>query len=808
MRIVSMKCRRFAGLEDTEVSFSSGLNVLLGSNEAGKSTLVESMLATLFQNHRLSGRSKRDKEFAERFFPHPNGDHAEAELIVCGPAGKVRISRSWSFKAPFAELEQGGGCIREDSDIDAQLKRLLGYGEGTYAGVVFARQNDLRSVFERITQEEGLSESVGAVLRRAVMEMDGVNVDRLSRNIDEQLLAYSERWDSEGDRPEGNRGIANPFKKGVGKVLESYYEMENHRTAMLSARESEDRLARETDRLHGLSGKLQEVSLKLAELSVVEPTLIERSALEAKAEGLKKEQEVLRKLAVSWPEAEIIKQQAEKRLGSLCHEEETLQKQIANARNAAEIKQAVQLIEKHDELTGALKVLEKEKCGVEQFEDDAILHLREFQKTCDRCSATLDAATIIGRIVHSAEPVEVAAGLSEPAVLQSGESFTANGFMRLIMGNAIQVEVRSGEIDFEAVQEAFKKAQCAQQSLLSQLKIVTLEEAEAGNREMTRLTAQMLRVSEALEELAGQDIEALRRRMAEAPPRELEPDSDITVLEGRLSEIRELKSAAQAECSRLEGLVEGWVKQYGSRDHMLDAFGDISADMKSVKSRLEVLPELPAEFASVQMFQEAMRTLRVEKDAFVEQVNETHRLLDSIREKMDGLSAEELKGMTTEAEKIFVQRKLHMKRLQDIRNTLMEVRADLDTQSFEPLEKKFAQYFQRLTVGKYQDVRLCADYGVEITGPGGQGLPTRLFSAGTLDAAALSFKFALLDLLFQDGEGFAVLDDCLVNLDPERQNGAAGLIKEYAQRHQVIFTTCSPDVAKLLGGNSLMVGRE
>ncbi|HCS09976.1 MAG TPA: hypothetical protein DIV40_00840, partial [Clostridiales bacterium] len=40
---------RFAGIKDVSVEFKDGLNVILGSNESGKSTLVEGIHSVLFK---------------------------------------------------------------------------------------------------------------------------------------------------------------------------------------------------------------------------------------------------------------------------------------------------------------------------------------------------------------------------------------------------------------------------------------------------------------------------------------------------------------------------------------------------------------------------------------------------------------------------------------------------------------------------------------------------------------------------------------------------------------------------------------
>jgi len=73
-------------------------------------------------------------------------------------------------------------------------------------------------------------------------------------------------------------------------------------------------------------------------------------------------------------------------------------------------------------------------------------------------------------------------------------------------------------------------------------------------------------------------------------------------------------------------------------------------------------------------------------------------------------------------------------------------------------------------------------------------------SEGTKDTVALAFRLAVLDYLYPDGGGLAVFDDPFTDMDAERKREACTLLKEFAQRHQVIFLTCSEEYSALLGG--------
>ena len=82
MRIRRIECQQFAGLHNKNMEFSDGLNLVIGENESGKSTMVDLISQLLFQDVKLDGRSDRD--FIETYFPKsvkgPQGDVIDGTL--------------------------------------------------------------------------------------------------------------------------------------------------------------------------------------------------------------------------------------------------------------------------------------------------------------------------------------------------------------------------------------------------------------------------------------------------------------------------------------------------------------------------------------------------------------------------------------------------------------------------------------------------------------------------------------------------------------------------------------------------------
>lgn len=73
----------------------------------------------------------------------------------------------------------------------------------------------------------------------------------------------------------------------------------------------------------------------------------------------------------------------------------------------------------------------------------------------------------------------------------------------------------------------------------------------------------------------------------------------------------------------------------------------------------------------------------------------------------------------------------------------------------------------------------------------GEAKDLAYFSAGYTDIVRLCMHFALVDVLFEETDGFIILDDPFVNLDDEKTKEALLLLKELSKRRQLLYLTCN-----------------
>jgi len=72
-----------------------------------------------------------------------------------------------------------------------------------------------------------------------------------------------------------------------------------------------------------------------------------------------------------------------------------------------------------------------------------------------------------------------------------------------------------------------------------------------------------------------------------------------------------------------------------------------------------------------------------------------------------------------------------------------------------------------------------------------------------MDVLGIALRLGITKRFLEEKEGFVIMDDPLVDLDPDRQSKASEAIKDFAEDKQLILLTCHPSHARLLGGNRI-----
>ncbi len=290
MIINSVRLRNFKSHSDTTIGFGPGINVILGENGAGKTSVLEAISFALFKEY---GGNLED-------LVRRGGKDMGVELVFTSHGRKYRIVRTRRKSSTDSNLFllDGGEGAKEtllqsgDSDVDAEVGRILGIDRYLFINAVYVRQGEIARLL--IARPGERKQLIGRLLgidvlekvwdrmrvvidgyreRKARLETRVMEGDRLRQQIEELDGQMKEVRGRMGTTRKKISGITASLKKAeleearLNEAEREYGELSGARESASAA------LDMEADRLGSLQRKAAEMKKSEAELSALEKKL-------------------------------------------------------------------------------------------------------------------------------------------------------------------------------------------------------------------------------------------------------------------------------------------------------------------------------------------------------------------------------------------------------------------------------------------------------------------------------------------------------------------------------------------------------
>ncbi|MFA6941461.1 MAG: AAA family ATPase [Clostridiaceae bacterium] len=803
MFIKKYSCQRFAGLKDKSIDLKQGLNVILGPNEAGKSTIVDGIYSTIFKNVRLDKR--KDKDFISRYMPFPEGDFIDGLVQIEQDGKQYTIEREWGAEPKVILRTPQGDIVKKEESIRELISNIFIHGEGTYSSIVFAKQRELKETIRNILESQETKSTISNILRRTVMEMDKVPVDKLKNRLEDEIDSLSKRWDIDNRRPEGGRGISNPYKTGVGDVLKSYYEKEMIRDYMEKAEKAEAEFEQVCNSLKALKAEIDSKTAEINELSKPENDILRRAILNPEIEMLKERSKEISEINKIWPVKEYILKQKKNELKDQSDKKTNLISEKEMAKKLLDKEIILGKIKKIEEIENKIKENKVKISKIPKVTEEDIKELDSLYEKMLFIRAKMNAGLMIGSIQSSdLKDIWITKDLEDKKKIEGSLEFKASGFIKIQAGDSFELQIKTGEMDFDDLRKQYSKNRTEFDSLLKKLGVNDKEQAKLNKKEYDKLNNDInLYNTEINGVLSGDNFQNLKKKQQElndlGAGRSIEEiDKDINALDLKVMDIK-------VEISSTENTLKDWSSKYGSKEKLLEKLVDIKAEQGIKEKELENLASLPDIFKTVEDYKRSISDLRKINEEYKAEYDSLRDAYFDAEKELPDTSCEELSQQFKEKEKEFENLKNRLEKLIKIKSAFDKTIEDMDKNTFKPLADSFNKYLLIVTLGKYKIESIDDSFNLELKNMYDNVMPLDLLSAGTYDSAALALRVSLLEYIIGKNNGFIVLDDCLVDLDPKRKEKAIELILEYSKENQVIFTTCSPETAKLLGGNIINI---
>jgi exonuclease SbcC len=797
----------FAGLSDCEVALGEGLNVVLGPNEAGKSTLFQAVRHTLLTPAALNRREFREQ--LEAFLPLGGGDSIACSLAFLHLGQRYLLAKRWGEGRSAELVKPDGSRLRGEEPIRSALEDLLPAGEGTLRTVFLAAQSALPDTLKELDPEA--VHSLADLLRRTVLQPDGMSIGVFQAKLAERLGELLRRWDREREHPEANRGVDHPWQN-AGEVARSWYEREGLKRRRVEAEEAEAGLGELARALQSCRNELAALERRLQEREPAVQAVDKRSSLRKDLQLRQLTLESLRKAYEQWPQLESSLAEAARELPAAEQRVATLQKEKARAEEAETLRQARELLSQARTLEAEAAQARSRLAGLPAVSAPELQELRKASEEAERSAMALQAARAgqgIAVSFQAREDITLQVSRDGEAArsrtLGPGETLTLTALERArLQSPAWTLDASSAPEDRESLREKTESARRRFEDLLSARGFASLDAADQASRDFELAAARVQDAERRLQEkLRGRGLEELEQAAspagsaagptAEDEGRGAAPRGLATVLEelhGAADRRRRLKERESADREALTALL----RKHSSREELLKLMLEETVAQREAEAQLAALPALPPEAGDpdtfLKLYEEERKTLKKLGDwerKLSEEYAEAERQLPEE-------SAEELAVRLADAERRHQQALRRAQALLAVQAAAQAVLGESGAGQQERFERALGQYAAELTGGRYRAMPLSDGLPSSLEREDGLCLPFELLSGGTRGLFALALRLAMADAFLEDGEGFLILDDPLVDLDPERQERASAALARFAGRpgRQLLLFTCHP----------------
>lgn len=365
-------------------------------------------------------------------------------------------------------------------------------------------------------------------------------------------------------------------------------------------------------------------------------------------------------------------------------------------------------------------------------------------------------------------------------------STAMEALQKIERGSALAAELESIELDIKQRKELVEGFNSDTSQLFSSLGRQCISDTSLGRavleieRELeqsNKIQIQMESLEERLEQVAKKGkggrarLEQLEEEigslLSEAGAGSME---EFRMLHGWFAKRKKLLEELDNARARLsvldaEGVAAEFLKSYGDKDLLMEELNKVEAQAEALKAEQKQLYEEQAE--TEHLVKELSTSERLEQLKFEKEILK-HRLLEQVSEWSKYAMA------------------LHL---------LDEARHRFELEKQPRILQDAGRFFSIITNGRYDKVIASSDGGeLEVIDRAGRRKSASWLSRGTAEQLYLALRFGYILNYGLKGEPLPVImDDILVNFDPERAGNTIDTIAELSETHQVLFFTCHPE---------------
>jgi exonuclease SbcC len=771
--------------------------------------LLNALKSVLFTEVELT-KVRFDKLMKE-YMPVKGGDTIRVYLEFKAEGKDCFLKKTWKpgnkkgstiLKSP----DQGEFTI--DEEVSRLIDELLPAHQGTVNNILLTWQSSLDKTMDILHDEDvNIRPDLGAILRSSIMETDGVSVEKLRSRLDMEYEDYFQHWDIEKVAPENGRGINNPYKKGVGKILEAYYEKEGIEKDYNETCKVEIEIDEINKKIQDEKSKQNKIKDKLNQYKGIKSQIQERQQIENDLEKIERETEEIRRVSKEWPIKENwLSKEAEPGVKKIEGKKDIIEKEELDARQNQENKEFRKWFKDLQQLHKNLEDAKNELSKVKKVTEEDIEELENKKQEVKELENKIKALKLTIFFFAKNRQVLKLKDVSEKEEtlsLEQGEKIEKTFQGKLTLEHKDwKMEVQAGEGEINSFISEKERKNKEIKDKLEKLGVDAFEKAQSVNREYERFKNEVVYAKRNFTEKLGEEtyaeLEEKHKQLGkEKHVRPLEKISAEKVrLELKLEDLQKKKKEGKEQ-------IKYWKEKYESHDKMISILGSKLHRQKELNKKLKNLAELPDGFGDYISFYDYIDRLNDNDRKLQEEISILREQKIITENQKPNQSSEELNIQLDESEQIFKRIFIEGKAVAHIKEKARDLLGKMDLKTYEGFQNKFEKYFIHMSGKSFSKVEMEQDLPEKLIKHDGSELTYNLLSFGTKDTFSLALRLTMAEYFLKDKSGFLLLDDPLVDMDSGRQALAAEQIKEFAKTKQVIFLTCHPQTAEMLSGKCI-----
>jgi len=792
MNIKSVETRQFAGIKNKQVVLGDGLNILVGNNETGKSTIIELIYQILYRGCKLSKKEKEDKDFFARFMPSDSkGDVVDGTLVFTTTEGGYTLKKKWGASEECELISSDGTIIANEDRVSEIIAGELVYKRGLYDDVVFASQKSQENVVEHILNKldkKALAKQdlVSIIASEGIPLTGGIAPEDIEKILKTKIDDLSGNWDFTIDLPKNRRGIDNPYKNGNGRIIDTYYKLETLKKQLRISEETEKAIDNDNIKILDAKEKLEGYQAEKEEYErYAEVIATYKSGMKLKGEYLEKQ----KKIASDLEAFPVLL----KTYGDACHlstlaEAEAVINQFEKIQNAKGF------------LDGAKKAIEgKNEISVE--DEKKLVNLESAIDSLNAKLSNLDLVANIKKLGNA--DIQVKSVVTGKTINITTGEFDINETVEVVVPGIMSMTIAAKGVDVEDVQKQLAEKKEQRDELLSRCQAKDLDDLRTKKGAYMDAIRELEKAQEAYNALIeGVDYNKLEDDYSRFKDKTAE-------LDGLGEKINDLCGSESIDkfVAKQEQKIQSIEEEYG-KEKTLDSIEEKLAGVKAELDKLDSIEadaaNIPEKYREIEDVDSFKNELKNNINNANQQIQDSEKDLREHEKKLGDVAPDDIRTQIDDVAIELQKLKDDCKRWNHIFTVLKSTRDNMAGEStMSDVREKFAEYLSVITDGRIALKSMDENMDVNIQS-GGNHMTYEILSEGTKDTIGLAFRLAMLEHLFPNGGGLVIFDDPFTEMDENRTKQSCKLVQKFADNgNQVIFVTCDNKYKELLSGTTI-----